>query len=256
MSISSKSIPIRRHDELEDIRSDAHHEVVTHADVSGAVHAHDDLVNPHPLAKNIGGRGFGLGDGNLAVLPTATEGQVLLRGATAWEAGDLAGILPPAGGDFILVSEVNVTSPVTSVLFDGLNINLDGNYALFLEATHNLNANVWYSVFINEDTNSSNYRMQRVSFNAANVQAARFNFSGILRVETIDRTGYSTARMALVNNKFHCIAEATLGEPANYRLYSFGVRYMYSQTNVTRLRISANNTNGIGIGSRIRLYRL
>ncbi|GAI91845.1 unnamed protein product, partial [marine sediment metagenome] len=79
-------------------------EIATHADIPGAHHdrytdaeadaradakvaTHDGLVSPHAAATAIGDKTLGLGDGFIAVLPVATEGQVLKRGATDWEAG-------------------------------------------------------------------------------------------------------------------------------------------------------------------------
>jgi len=40
-------------------------------------------------ADTVDGAHAGVLDGNVALLPTATEGKVLRRGATAWEAGDV-----------------------------------------------------------------------------------------------------------------------------------------------------------------------
>ena len=254
MSIESKSIPIRRHDELEDIRPDAHHEAVTHADVSGAVHAHNDLVNPHPLAKNIGGRGFGLGDGNLAVLPTATEGQVLMRGATAWEAGDLAGTLPPAGGDFILVSEANITSPVTSVLFDGLDLVTDKNYFLILIIQHEIAAGICYRLYINEDTVNTNYRSQRTLFTGSTVATSSNNFPRIADDGGVERTAFTFGYMALANQSFYYLGRYGAYSPSHD--FSIALRHIHPQTNVNSIRITASHTNGIGVGSRLRLFRL
>lgn len=79
-------------------------EIATHAGIPGAHHTrytdaeadaradakvaeHDGLASPHAAATSIGDKPLGLGDGEIAVLPTATEGEVLKRGATGWEAG-------------------------------------------------------------------------------------------------------------------------------------------------------------------------
>lgn len=54
-------------------------------------------------AKKLNGKSPGLADGNICELPTGTEGQVLKRGASAWEAGSGG-----AGGDsFLIVATSN-----------------------------------------------------------------------------------------------------------------------------------------------------
>ncbi len=70
---------------------DAHHAKYTDAEAAAAaaveVAAHEELESPHAAATAIGGKTLGLADGDIAVLPTATEGDVLKRGATGWEPG-------------------------------------------------------------------------------------------------------------------------------------------------------------------------
>ncbi|MBA7687537.1 hypothetical protein ES703_96001 [subsurface metagenome] len=70
---------------------DAHHTRYTDAEADARADAkvatHDGVASPHEAATAIGGKPLGLGDGEIAVLPTATEGEVLKRGATGWEPG-------------------------------------------------------------------------------------------------------------------------------------------------------------------------
>ncbi|MBA7465013.1 hypothetical protein ES707_00174 [subsurface metagenome] len=69
----------------------AHHARYTDAEADARADAkvatHDGLASPHPEATAIGGKTLGLADGDVAVLPVATEGDVLKRGATGWEPG-------------------------------------------------------------------------------------------------------------------------------------------------------------------------
>lgn len=62
-------------------------EIARDAEVVALIVVHDESENPHLAAQSIGGKALGLADGDVAVLPTATEGQVLKRGAAGWEAG-------------------------------------------------------------------------------------------------------------------------------------------------------------------------
>ena len=69
----------------------AHHDRYTDAEADARADAkvatHDELSSPHAAATSIGGKALGLADGEIAVLPVATEGDVLKRGATGWEPG-------------------------------------------------------------------------------------------------------------------------------------------------------------------------
>lgn len=239
--------------DLHRLVPDAHHEVVTKADVDGRVGDHNNLLSPHALATSIGGRAFGLGDGDLAVLPTAIEGQVLRRGVNAWEAGDL----PAGGGDFNLVTQIDVTTALDTVLIDGLDINKDRNYYFIVNFVNNANVSVDYALLINEDHSTVNYTRQLAQFDATHVLSQRMGTVNVWRADGIHcRTcrGYGLA--SLVNGWFHfnttyswLIATGTVITLVNYR-------HELQQTNITSFRISASSANGIGVGSRILLYRL
>ncbi len=62
--------------------------VCSETEADGKVSTHNGLASPHAAATAIGGKTLGLADGNIAVLPTATERQALVRGPTGWVAGD------------------------------------------------------------------------------------------------------------------------------------------------------------------------
>jgi hypothetical protein len=60
------------------------HTELTDKEVAGVIDHANGSVTDAKLAS-----GVGLSDGQICKLPTATEGKVLRRGATAWEAGDV-----------------------------------------------------------------------------------------------------------------------------------------------------------------------
>lgn len=91
------------------VEADIPAEIARDAEVDAKIADHNNYAGPiHPNATAVGGKSFGVADGNLLVLPTATEGQVLRRGATAWEAGavpehavDVVTSLPTAGAEYL-----------------------------------------------------------------------------------------------------------------------------------------------------------
>ena len=79
------------------------HTELTEKDPVGVIDHGDGTVTDSKLAS-----GVGLADGQIAKLPTAVSGQVLRRGATAWEAGKP----PPADLSPLIVSNWQTrTSP-------------------------------------------------------------------------------------------------------------------------------------------------
>ncbi len=71
------------------VMDDAHipDEIARDAEVAALIVIHEESESPHPAATAIGGKTLGLNDGDIAVLPVATENQVLKRGATGWIPG-------------------------------------------------------------------------------------------------------------------------------------------------------------------------
>lgn len=91
------------------VEADIPAEIARDVEVDSKISDHNNYAGPvHPNATAIGGKSFGTSDGNLLVLPTATEGQILRRGATSWEAGavperavDVVTTLPTAGAEYL-----------------------------------------------------------------------------------------------------------------------------------------------------------
>ena len=277
MSVTSKSIPIRRHDELEDIRPDAHHEVVTTADIDARIdshskvpHAHHEVVtradvladidthngltSVHPTATSIGGRNIGFHDNDIAVLPTGTVGQILRRGLHQWEAFTQP---EAAGGDFVLVSEANITSPHTTVFFGGLDINAVGGYCLLMNLLHNATHTMVYGLTINNDTVSGNYRTQTLRAFSTSVGGARASSYWAWESHAEGRRAlFILAYVGLVNQDLHVISFASERMPTQARVNLASIRHINAQSNITSIRVHAGGTGGIDIGSILRLYRL
>ncbi|MBA7660485.1 hypothetical protein ES703_68487 [subsurface metagenome] len=128
---------------------DAHHARYTDAEADARADAkvatHDELVSPHAAATAIGGKTLGVADGNIAVLPTATERQALVRGPTGWVAGDPIPKAEDESGNFTYTTgygtdETDIsalfTTPLTgttrrkyTVYLNLTNFELDANFA-------------------------------------------------------------------------------------------------------------------------------
>ena len=260
MSIKTESIPIQGVSmadvdaRIETHRAipNAHHEVVTLADVDGRVGDHNDLLSPHGKATSIGGRGFGLADGDLAVLPTAIEGQILKRGATAWEAG----AAPAGGGNLVLMEDIEITTPVQSILLAGLSINIHKNYKLIIESQHAQGIWIEYFIYFNEDLVNGNYRSQRGRLNGTSISLMRESRPFIFMANDTDRTAFCIGYLSLTRDQAYFIGTTGTYGFADCVLYDVVVRHNISHPDITSVRISGGTVDSFGIGSKIRLYRL
>lgn len=113
--------------------------IARNAEVTATINNHNNLTTPHPHATSIGGKALGLADGNIAVLPPATDGQVLRRGPTGW----VAGIAP---------AEIEVLRQTTepTVATDRIVIWVDTTAG----------ANRWWLVFGNDGTLAGNRKVE------------------------------------------------------------------------------------------------
>ena len=119
--------------------------VCSETEADGKVSTHDGLASPHAAATAIGGKTLGVADGNIAVLPTATEKQALVRGPTGWVAGDPIPKASDESGNFTYTTAYGTAEQDISALFttaltgttrrkymvylDLTNFEVDGNFA-------------------------------------------------------------------------------------------------------------------------------
>ena len=159
------------------------------------------------------------------------------------------------------IVDYTVPSNTTSVEFTGLNITKDdfimvSNTAVNTSST----GGMAYMLFPNNETNVSDYVTQRLTAVGSSVSASRFTIQ--------------TPRIndALINATSTAFSYLKLSENNTYNIFSninltnatdLGISFEYSTSvNVTlpegvnKLTFSSNQTNGLGVGSRIQIYKL
>ena len=125
-----------------------------------------------------------------------------------------------------------------------------------MNLTHNLTHGSSYGLTINGDQVTGNYRTQKLTVFGTSVGGWRASSYWAWENHNEGRRAiFVVAFVGLINQCFHLVSFASDRKPSELRIRLATIRHLHPQTNITSMRIHAA-TDGIGVGSRIRLYRL
>ena len=163
------------------------------------------------------------------------------------------------GGEFkmvtISVREVTVTSDVSTIDIDGLDLDTDKGYLLIFKTKNPTGSDTAYRIFFNGDYNEANYYTQDLFVGATTVAGARVNRSQILYLRS-GREGFCKVWiMRSIDGYPQVIAQGI-------RHRGDGIEQMSDTIarsvvgNVTTLRISSAVAGAIGAGSKLLVYKV
>lgn len=160
---------------------------------------------------------------------------------------------PSAQG--MMVADILVPSNTQAVDITGLNINLHGGYNIKMMIKNNSGVRALYKIFPNGDLADANWTGEVILGigGGAAAGSAYLNWIGQL-----DNTYIMTANMN-INHEMNRLCALTNSRMelngGSYNTWVSGNMYTPTITNLTTLRIGSEFANGIGAGSRIRVYR-
>lgn len=181
-------------------------------------------------------------------IPKGTARQLLCDGTNVIVAGDTS--------DTSLLVEHEVTgSAVTSIDFTGLDINTHKSYRVEADLLNATGSTTTISLFINNDTTSTNYYRQAGVFSGSSVSTSKSNTAVIGAI-------LGSARCSIIGNILHQIGDYALGyfsynktSGATLELNVNDVAHTAVTANITQLTFSASVASSIAVGSKIRIYR-
>lgn len=152
-----------------------------------------------------------------------------------------------------LVGEIVVSSPTTSVNFTGLDGNAHGGYVLVAEAVSGTASATTYQADINGDTTTANYTGEALTASGTTVTGAVSSSRDLTYTPaSLGAISLAVAHVSLINGyPYFNISEYRSDNVVGIR----GLKKSSTVTNITSIGITANVTNGIGAGSKFRLYR-
>lgn len=157
--------------------------------------------------------------------------------------------------DSILVSEQIITTAVTSLTFSSLDSDTDGYY--FLELSKDNSISCDWNLHVNGDTTVTNYYSQSLYITGTSVSGVRSNNSNVIFSGTSQTGSYSTVFCNILDNArfvYTSYHGRNLGSTVP-SLQNYSGNNTTAITNITSLTLTATSSNGIGIGSVIRLYK-
>ena len=157
---------------------------------------------------------------------------------------------------FKKVAEINVSSNTTYVEFTGLSGSNGDIYVIFFNLINHTSTTAYLGICINGDTTSTNYYRSSLIVNNTSVSSLRSNDHRAIPIGSDDRKTFGISYISLNNNDYSYLAHLVYGIPSEVRQFYTMVKYTSSVTSITSLKIQSNVTNGIGSGSKIRLYKM
>jgi hypothetical protein len=153
-----------------------------------------------------------------------------------------------------LVQEVVITSAATSYTFGGLDSSVDGWYELEIELTGAVAADI--QIGINGNTTTTNYWTEYNSSSGTTITSGRANNNNALyHGANRDMLGKLYCSK-LPSGYFGFSSEFTEGiNTTTPYIQKQGGGSTFTISNITSLTLTASATNGIGVGTIMRLYR-
>lgn len=152
-----------------------------------------------------------------------------------------------------LIFHYIVPSNTSWVNVTGLNITRDGFYDITLQLTCRVATNGY--VFINNDTNNSNYSRQYVLADGSSILASRDNSAGI---SACSQNLASTGKQRVILDSFgktHYTSEVGLMTGTSLIFFNGDYSYNINITNVNTFNFNTDVIDGFGFGSEIWIYR-
>jgi len=156
-----------------------------------------------------------------------------------------------------LVFETTTSTPTTTITISGLDINTDKKYRLYMDLINNSGYGRDYYLFVNGDTQSSNYVRQKLTANNSTITAEGGNDS---RFAINTSSGHLIYEFDIIKDKYSRFKASYTENQTSYSSITFFNIYKTATiSNITSLTIYApflNGTYGIDTNSYVSLYRL
>lgn len=159
--------------------------------------------------------------------------------------------------EYVLLADVTVGTATTNVDITGLNIGKDEEIVLVSDIVNGTSSSVRVGIYINGNNTATNYYSQRIVASGSGVLFATRDNSPFYLDFDGNNKSLSYASVKLTNNGYFT-SQSNVSREYGGSAIVFSNNYItstFTATSITSFRINANATNGIGIGSRFKLYR-
>ena len=228
-----------------------------------------------PCRSTDRGSGGGAGGGG-AASPTTTEGDLIVRGASADQRlaiGSTAQVLTvdttlsgkvkwatPTGaggsGGFELAGEYTVTgSAATTMPVSGLDLDAHGQYFVDLNLDNATASGSAISLYYNADTTATNYDMQELGSDSSTTTSFRQNTGRICGLTASGDTLQSGYIRRDVDGNVRSQWQSQRDDTTAINLSAIAHRWRTASTNVTSLVVSSSVASAFSVGCYVKVYR-
>lgn len=159
------------------------------------------------------------------------------------------------GGEPTLLTTLTTTALATTVEFTGLDINTHKKYIISIAYKNGTASAHGLLLYVNGQTVATEYYNQVLQADGSTVAASRNNNAQILAVDASDRSSF-ILNMEIAEGGFAFIfANGCRNVGSIMYSYSNAWSRTVAVTNITSLTLTAGVTDGIGVGTVIKIYR-
>lgn len=158
----------------------------------------------------------------------------------------------------LLYSETVATAK-TQIDITGLSIGKDDGLRLVWSFQNTSSSTIDFSLYPNDLTTASNYYYQYLIAANSSVLASRIN-SNLIAAANVNAKSQGFTDIKVSNNDRFVAQSAMIyvvgGLSSNIQQYNYNLVGTQTVSSITKLSIVAESTNGIGVGSKIALYKV
>lgn len=157
--------------------------------------------------------------------------------------------------EYILLADIIVDTATTTIDITGLDIGKDDEILMVADINNTTGSGASCRLFINNNTTVTNYYVQTLEADNTTISSARTNTSSLIYTPAGRKT-LVNAQLKLTNNGYVTYqADNSYSYDLNIRISERFHTTTFTVASITQLTLLSSVTDGIGVGSRITLYK-
>ena len=147
-----------------------------------------------------------------------------------------------------------IDTSTQTITFDGFTVGKDEDLLIETDLVNGSSSQSILSIYANGDTTEANYNKQSMNSLGISTSGSRTDNAYYMYADGSSYS-YSTSKIKLSNNGYFSVNSEGMRVSSSIDIHRFANSTDSTLTNITSVTITSNVTNGIGAGSRIRLYK-
>jgi hypothetical protein len=160
-----------------------------------------------------------------------------------------------SGNPRLIASEEVTGSAQTTIDFPVLDLNAHGGrYNIEIDFVEGAGLVTAINLYVNNDTTDANYYVQQISVNDTTVTGSRSNLPSFVQ-SAANNEVFANGYIGLANGYPNALVSYASGSASNVLLIDRVIKKTGTVSNITQLTFTATQTDGLGVGTTIKIYR-